>query len=92
MITSVVAVSALFSGSFIITQVIVMEKKTKIMELCGFLALILNLVLNFIFVPFMGILGAAFTTLIAFILNFAFTSYYSLKKYRFDLNIVFIQR
>ncbi len=91
LITPFVALSALFSGTYsIITQVIIMEKKTKVTGTMWILSAALNLGLNFLFVPFMGILGAAFTTLIAFILNLIFTSSYSFKKFRFDLNIGFI--
>lgn len=91
LITPFVALSALFSGTYsIITQIIVMEKKTKVIGTMWIFSATLNLGLNFLFIPFMGILGAAFTTVIAFMLNLIFTSSYSFRKFKFDMNIGFI--
>lgn len=91
LITPFIALSALFSGTYsIITQIVIMEKKTKVIGAMWIFSAALNLGLNFLLIPFMGILGAAFTTLIAFMLNLIFTSSYSFKKFRFDLNIGFI--
>lgn len=91
LITPFVALGALFSGVYsIITQIIVMEKKTKVIGTMWIFSAALNLALNFLFVPFMGIVGAAFTTLIAFMLNLIFTTSYSFKRFKFDLNIDFV--
>ena len=91
LITPFVAVSALLFGVYaIIFQVIVLEKKTKIIGIIWIMAAILNLGLNLIFVPYIGILGAAITTLLAFTLAVILTSYYSSKYFTFDVDFRFI--
>lgn len=86
-----VAISSLFFGVYvIISQLIVLEKKTKITGKIWILSAILNIGLNFILIPYMGIIGAAFTTLVAFLLSFTYTSYYSSKILKFDMNFNFI--
>ena len=91
LITPFVAVSALLFGAYaVIAQIIVLEKKTKITGTIWIMAAILNLGLNIVFIPYMGILGAAITTLIAFALAFILTSFYSFKYLKFDIELGFI--
>jgi O-antigen/teichoic acid export membrane protein len=91
LITPFVAVSALLFGAYtVIFQVIVLKKKTKIIGAIWIVAAILNLGLNIAFVPYIGILGAAITTLLAFILAFILTSFYSFKYFTFDVDFGFI--
>ena len=91
LITPFVAASALFFGAYaVIAQIIVLEKKTKITGTIWIMAAILNLGLNLIFIPYIGILGAAITTLLAFALAFILTSYYSSKYFTFDIDFGFI--
>jgi O-antigen/teichoic acid export membrane protein len=57
LITPFVALSALLLGAYaVIAQIIVLEKKTKITGAIWVMAAILNLGLNLIFVPYIGIL------------------------------------
>lgn len=91
LITPFIAVSALFSGIYsIITQIIIMEKRTKMMANIWILSATLNLCLNFLFIPLMGSLGAAVTTLIAFTLNLIITSVYSFRFLKFEIHLDFI--
>ena len=91
LITPFVAVSALLYGAYaVILQIIVLEKKTKIVGTIWIMAAILNLGLNIVVVPYMGILGAAITTLLAFALAFVLTSFYSFKYFKFDIDFRFI--
>jgi O-antigen/teichoic acid export membrane protein len=91
LITPFVALSALLFGAYVvIAQIIVQEKKTKITGAIWSIAAILNLGLNLIFVPYIGILGAAITTLIAYALAFVLAMYYSFKYFIFDVNSRFI--
>jgi O-antigen/teichoic acid export membrane protein len=91
LITPFVAVSALLFGAYaVIAHIIVLEKKTKITGAIWIIAAILNLGLNIIVVPYLGILGAAITTLIAFTLAFGLTAYYSFKYFKFDIDFGFI--
>ena len=69
-----------------------LEKRTKIISKIWLLSSILNLTLNFVFVPKMGILGAAVTTLIAFLFSFAVTWKYCSKSSMFDIKAEFIMK
>ena len=87
LITPFVAVSALLYGVYgTFHHIIVLAKKTKIIATIWILAAILNLGLNIIVVPYMGILGAAITTLIAFSLALILASFYSFKYFKFDID------
>jgi len=91
LITPFVALSALLFGTYaIIGQIIVLEKKTKITGTIWVIAAVLNLGLNIVIVPYIGILGAAITTLIAYALAFALTAYYSFKYFKFNIDFRFI--
>ena len=74
----------------VVGQVIVLVKKTRITGTIWVIAGLANLGLNIIFVPKIGIFGAAITTLIAFAMATAITSYYSFKFLKFDLNWLFL--
>lgn len=90
-ITPFVALSTLLFGAFaIVSQVIVLEKKTKIIGKIWIMAAILNLGINFVFIPYFGIVGAAIATLISFSLGFIFASYYSFKIFKFNTNFEFM--
>jgi O-antigen/teichoic acid export membrane protein len=83
--------SGLLFGTFAITaEILVLEKKTTITGTIWIVAAILNFGLNIIFVPILGIIGAAVTTLLAFSLAFVLSTYYSFKYLVFDLNAAFI--
>lgn len=91
LITPFVAVSALLYGAYVVfSQIISLVKKTKITGAIWMVAAVLNLGLNIIVVPYIGILGAAITTLIAYTLAFVLTTYYSFKYFKFDIDISFI--
>ena len=91
LITPFVALSALLLGaSAIISHIIVLVKKTKISGSIWSIAAIINLGLNFVFIPYIGILGAAITTLIAYFLTSVLITYYSFKYFKFDIDFRFI--
>jgi O-antigen/teichoic acid export membrane protein len=91
MITPFIAAGSLLFGAWgVIAQILALKKKTKITGAIWVMAAILNFGLNLIFVPYIGILGAAITTLIAFALVFILTTYYSFKYLRFDIDFRFI--
>ncbi len=86
-----IALSSLIFGIYtIIGQVIVLKKKTYINLIIWSVAAFLNFGLNLIFVPRIGILGAAITTLLAYFAILAMTWYYSFKKINFKINWDFI--
>lgn len=85
LITPLTALSTLIFGVYaIIGNVLVLEKKTKIIGTIWIIAASFNLVLNVILVPYFGILAAAVTTLMAYVLAFIITLRYSTKFFKFD--------
>jgi O-antigen/teichoic acid export membrane protein len=93
LITPFVAVSALFLGAgAIISHILILVKKTKISGSIWVVAAIMNLGLNFVFIPYFGILGAAITTLIAYSFAFVLATYYSFKYLKFEIDFRFISK
>lgn len=91
LITPFVVLSTLLFGAYtIILQIIILEKKTKIIGKIWIIAALLNLGLNFIFVPYLGIIGAAITTLIAFCFSTVATTFYANKMLKFDMKFIFL--
>ena len=91
LITPFVAVSFLLFGVYaVIAQILALEKRIRIAGAIWIIAAILNLGLNLIFVPYIGILGAAITTLIAFTFAFILITHYSFKYLTFDIEFRFI--
>ena len=72
------------------TQGLYLAKRTDISGKIWITAAVLNLGLNIVFVPYIGMIGAAITTLIAFTLVFTLATYYSFKYIRFDIDFRFI--
>lgn len=93
MITPFIALSALLYGVYgIVSNILVLEKKTKIVGIVWILAAILNLTLNIILVPEFGIMGAAAVTLLAYILAFIITVTYTNRYFTFDFDLGFIAK
>jgi O-antigen/teichoic acid export membrane protein len=91
LITPFLAFGGLLFGLYaIITQILVLEKKTGITGTIWILAAVLNLGLNIIFVPRIGIAGAAATTLVAYSLAFILVAYCSFKYLEFPVDVSFI--
>lgn len=90
-ITPFVAFGALIGGiSANYRQILILEKKTKIIGYIWIIAAISNLVLNILLIPFIGILGAAITTLLGYGIIFALTVLYSHKYFTFNPDLKFI--
>ncbi|WP_244603564.1 lipopolysaccharide biosynthesis protein [Methanococcoides sp. AM1] len=91
LITPFIALGTLLFGIYtIVQQIIILEKKTMILGKIWIISAILNIMLNFILIPYMGMMGAAITTVFAFTFSLIFVSYYSSKHLRFDINRRFI--
>lgn len=91
LITPFVALSALLLGIYgIIGQMLILEKKTKVIGLIWMIAAVINLGLNVISVPFFGIVAAAISTLISYGFVCIVASFYSLKNIELDFNMNFI--
>lgn len=90
-ITPFTALSALFYGIFVIfSQIIILKKETKILGSAWLIAAILNIILNLFLIPYLGILGAAIATLISYMLASSFSIIYSIRNFKFDIDIKFI--
>lgn len=86
-----VALAALLWGIHqIIYPILGLVKKTKILAPIWAVAALVNLGLNILVVPRMGILGAAITTLIACSLGLGLTTYYAFKEFKFAIDWRFI--
>ena len=89
----IIALSILLLGiNGIISHIIILKKKTRVSAVIWIGAALLNLGLNFIFVPKFGIIGAAITTLIAYTFVLISTSCYCFKnlKFKFEIGWKFI--
>lgn len=73
-------------------QPLYLAKKTKLLAGIVLAAGFLNGGLNLILIPRFGILGAAVTTLLAYILILGVTSYFSSKELQFEINWKFIMK
>jgi O-antigen/teichoic acid export membrane protein len=93
LVTPFVALSSLFFGVYVVVvQTMVLEKKTTLTGSIWVVAAILNLILNFMLVPIMGILGAAVTNLIVFSIAFFITAYFADKSLKIHYSIDFAIR
>jgi len=90
-VTPFMALGALFLGSYaVVVQILVLTKKTILTGVIWSIAALLNLVLTFIFVPHIGITGAAIAALFAFGFAFLVTYYYARRCLSFHFDYVFI--
>lgn len=81
LVTPFVCLGAVLMGIYGITNnMLILEKKTKILGKIWILVGVLNLIFNIIAVPFIGIIGAALVTLICYFIAFIITAHNS-KKY-----------
>ncbi len=87
----IIACGAVLFGCYtIFAQILALKKKTKISGTVWLLASILNFLLNILFIPLFGIMGAAITTFLAFLLIFSLILYYSFKEIEFEIDWKFI--
>lgn len=90
-ITPFVALGALLVGLYgIIVQILVLEKKTKIMGSQWMAAAALNVILNIIFIPRFGIIAAAIATLAAYLFTLVITLIYSQKYIKIEFDFKFL--
>lgn len=87
-ITPIVALSAIILGLYkIVSQIILLDKKMKIIGVSWVIAGLSNVILNLILIPYIGILGAGFTTLASYSIMFTVALVYSLKNFKFDFEV-----
>jgi O-antigen/teichoic acid export membrane protein len=86
----VAAGSALLGAYSVLVTIIALKKKTAIIGTIWLLSAALNFGLNLVLIPYLGIVGAALTTFLAFLLAFVLTTIYSFRYFTFDVNGGFI--
>jgi O-antigen/teichoic acid export membrane protein len=91
LVTPFVAAGSLLLGVYqLVMIVVVLKKKTAFIGGVWMTGAILNFGGNLILIPYLGIIGAALTSLLAFLLAFVLTTVYSLRQFKFDVNSRFI--
>jgi O-antigen/teichoic acid export membrane protein len=86
----VAAASALGGAYAVLVTIIALKKKTGIIGTIWICSAALNFGLNLVLIPYLGLIGAALTTFLAFLLAFVLTTIYSLRYFKFDVNGGFI--
>ena len=85
------ATAVLFLGVHnIISLILIVTRKTKTLAIIWIAAALLNLGLNIILVPRIGIVGAAIGTIAAYSLVLGLVSYYSFREFKFNIDWLFI--
>ena len=91
LVVPVIAVSYLLFGVYtVFSQVFTLVKKTRIIGILWGGVALLNLALNIIFVPKFGVLAAAVTTLVCYIIVAGMTIFLSTRHLKFSVGLVFI--
>ena len=90
-VVPMVALGVLLYGAFaVIYHTLVLVKKTRILGVIWIIAALVNLGLNIMVVPYLGIMGEALACLIAYSLVLGMGSYYSFRELTFDIDWRFI--
>ena len=90
-VVSIVALATvLFSCGYINTHVLNLFKETKKVGLIYMGSASINLVMNIILVPLMGVVGAAIATLVTFAVHLFVISMISFKRVSYDIDFKFI--
>jgi O-antigen/teichoic acid export membrane protein len=93
LVTPIVAAgAALIGASTMFFNTLALKKRTALIGMIWAFSAVLNFGLNLVLIPYLGFIGAAITTFLAFLLAFLLTSYYALKEFRFDVKPAFIAK
>jgi len=91
MIIPFIALSALFAGVFqIVINITLLTRRTQYNVLIQFVAALSNLLMNIAFIPLFGLMGAAYSNLISFLIMAGLSIYICFKFLTFDFNVRFI--
>ena len=87
LILPIVAMGAIFSGlhGAIFAWILVVAKRTRLIFVLVSFSAVINLFLNILFIPVYGIIAAAITTLIAYVILFSMTIYFSREYIKFGI-------
>ena len=70
-----------FSNMYIFAPGIGIVKKTKVISLISISSAIINIILNYTFIPVIGLSGAAYATLVSAVIAFSLYIFFSFKYY-----------
>jgi O-antigen/teichoic acid export membrane protein len=91
LVTPFVAAGTALVGAYgVLVTIIALKKKTAVIGTIWILSAALNFGLNLVLIPYFGLIGAALTTFLAFLLAFVLTTIYSFRYFKFDVNYGFI--
>ena len=91
LIVSIVALAIiLFNCSSVSMNVVVLHKKTKLVGTIYAISASINMAMNIILVPIIGILGAAIATLMTFAAHLSVVSIIGFRRLPFDIDLKFI--
>lgn len=91
MVVSIVALATvLYCCSFVNTSVLDLFKETKKVGIITGTSASINLIMNIVLVPRIGILGAAIATLVTFTIHLFVVSKLSFKRLSYDIDLKFI--
>ena len=80
----------LFNYGSINANILILHKQTKKFALITLFSAIINLILNIVLVPMVGIIGAAFATLMTFVFYFIMNGMLSFKLLNLNIDFKFI--
>ena len=87
----IVSISYLFLGIYVVfSNCLLVTKKTNKIAFAWFLSLPVNIVFNIIFIPKIGIIAAAYSTLISYFISMIYIIYFGYKEFSFDIDWGFI--
>ncbi len=90
-IIPIIALAYLFLGIYnLLNYILLVTKKTKILAFVWIIAMPLNIILNLIIIPYLGIAGAAITTAVSYFIAMCVTAYFALTELTFHANYKFI--
>jgi len=86
-----IALAGLMGGVFqIIINITHLVKKTQFNLIIHIVAAVINIILNVIFIPMIGILGAAIATTLSYLAMIVICIFFSFRYIKFDLQLGFI--
>ena len=91
LVTPLVAAGTLFVGAYeVIVLILWLKKRTAFVSAAWTIGALVNFGLNILLIPFLGIIGAALTTLLAYACTFALIAAFSFQQFRFNISTSFI--
>jgi len=91
LVTPFVAAAALLLGAYtLFVHIVALTKNTAVIGTIWVLSAALNFGANLVLIPYFGIIGAALTTFLAFLLAFVLTAVYSRRQFKFDFSSRFV--